>query len=166
MTDNPDTANIIVPPPLMAAVALVVGLVLDWLAPAYILSLMVAVGVRIAVGLVLMAAGGALGFAAVRVFRKAGTAVRPWKPSSALVTEDVFQWLRNPMYVGLMLMLAGFAVMIASDWTLVMTIVFALVIHFGVVKREERYLEAKFGDPYRAYRKRVRRYGWPPFGFR
>jgi protein-S-isoprenylcysteine O-methyltransferase Ste14 len=150
----------------MAAAALVVGLLLDWLAPAYVLTVMVSVGARIAIGLVLMAAGGALGFAAVSAFRKAGTAVRPWKPSSALVTGDVFQWLRNPMYVGLMLMLAGFAVMIASDWTLVMTIVFAVAIHFGVVKREEDYLEAKFGNAYRTYRKRVRRYGWPPFGFR
>jgi protein-S-isoprenylcysteine O-methyltransferase Ste14 len=82
------------------------------------------------------------------------------------VTNDVFQWLRNPMYVGFILLLAGFAVMIASDWTLVMTIAFAVALHFGVIKREERYLEAKFGDAYRVYRKRVRRYGWPPFGFR
>ena len=166
MTDNADNANVIEPPPLMAAVAVMVGVLLDRLAPAYMLTVMVSVGARIAIGLVLMAAGGALGFAAVRAFRAAGTAVRPWKPSSMLVTTDVFEWLRNPMYVGLILLLAGFAVIIASDWTLVMTIVFALALHFGVIKREERYLEAKFGDAYRVYRKRVRRYGWPPFGFR
>jgi protein-S-isoprenylcysteine O-methyltransferase Ste14 len=166
MTDHPDTANVIAPPPLMAAAALVVGLLLDRLAPAYVLTVMVSVGVRITIGLVLMAAGGALGFAAVRAFRAAGTAVRPWKPSSMLVTNDVFGWVRNPMYVGLILLLAGFAFMVASDWTLVMTTAFALALHFGVIKREERYLEAKFGDAFRAYRKRVRRYGWPPFGFR
>ena len=166
MSNDPDTANVIAPPPLMAAAALLVGLVLDWLAPAYVLTVMVSTGARIAIGLVLMAAGGALGFAAVRTFRASGTAVRPWKPSSVLVTNDVFQWLRNPMYVGFILLLAGFAVMIASDWTLVMTIAFAVALHFGVIKREERYLEAKFGDAYRVYRKRVRRYGWPPFGFR
>jgi protein-S-isoprenylcysteine O-methyltransferase Ste14 len=166
MIDHPDTAKVIAPPPLLAAVALVAGLLLDRLVPAYVLTVLVSVGARITVGLVLMAAGGALGFAAVRAFRAAGTAVRPWKSSSMLVTKDVFQWLRNPMYVGLILLLAGFAVMIASDWTLVMTIGFALALHFGVIKREERYLETKFGDAYRAYRKRVRRYGWPPFGFR
>jgi protein-S-isoprenylcysteine O-methyltransferase Ste14 len=60
------------------------------------------------------------------------------------------------------MMLAGFAVAFASDWTLVMTVVFALVIHFGVVKREERYLEIKFGNAYRSYMLRVPRYGWPP----
>jgi len=48
----------------------------------------------------------------------------------------------------------------------VMTVVFAFVIHFGVIKREERYLDAKFGEVYRAYRARVRRYGWPPFDVR
>ena len=56
------------------------------------------------------------------------------------------------MYVGGTLLLAGLSVLLASDWTLVMTIVFALVVHFGVIKREERYLEAKFGEAYRAYR--------------
>jgi protein-S-isoprenylcysteine O-methyltransferase Ste14 len=87
--------------------------------------------------------------------------VEPWKPSSALVTEDVFQWLRNPMYAGVVQLLAGLAILIASDWTLVMTFVFVLVLHVGVVKREERYLEAKFGNAYRAYKDRVPRYGWP-----
>ena len=66
------------------------------------------------------------------------------------------------MYVGMTLALAGLAILLASGWMLVMTIVFALVIHFGVVRREERYLEAKFGEPYRAYKARVPRYGWPP----
>jgi protein-S-isoprenylcysteine O-methyltransferase Ste14 len=59
------------------------------------------------------------------------------------------------------LFLAGLAVLLASDWMLVMTIVFVPVIHFGVVKREERYLEAKFGDTYRRYKESVPRYGWP-----
>ena len=58
-------------------------------------------------------------------------------------------------------MLAGLAIAIASDWTLVMTIVLVPVLHFGVVKREERYLEAKFGDAYRNYKAQVPRYGWP-----
>jgi protein-S-isoprenylcysteine O-methyltransferase Ste14 len=65
------------------------------------------------------------------------------------------------MYVGGTLFLAGLAVLLASDWMLVMTVVFVMVLHFGVVKREERYLEQKFGDAYRQYRDRVPRYGWP-----
>jgi protein-S-isoprenylcysteine O-methyltransferase Ste14 len=65
------------------------------------------------------------------------------------------------MYVGGTLFLAGLAILLASDWMLVMTVVFVMVLHFGVVKREERYLEQKFGDAYRQYRDRVPRYGWP-----
>ena len=79
----------------------------------------------------------------------------------ALVTGGIFGRLRNPMYVGATLFLGGLSILLASDWMLVMTIIFVSVIHFGVVKREERYLEAKFGDAYRAYKERVPRYGIP-----
>jgi protein-S-isoprenylcysteine O-methyltransferase Ste14 len=166
MNDNRDNAGVIAPPPLLAAGALIIGLLLDRLLPAYLLGALLSLSERVSIGIVLMAAGGALGLAAVRAFRRAGTHVEPWKPSSALVTAEVFQWLRNPMYVGLTLLLAGFAITIASDWTLVMTIVLALVLHFGVVRREERYLEAKFGDAYRGYKAKVPRYGWPPVSIR
>lgn len=163
MADKPDTAGVIAPPPLIALAAIVLGLLLDRLMPAYVLTVLLSPAERIVIGTILMAAGATLGVSAIRAFTRADTYVEPWKPSTALVTRDVFGWLRNPMYVGAIMLLAGFAVMIASDWTLVMTIVFALVVHFGVIKREERYLEAKFGEAYRAYRLKVRRYGWPPF---
>lgn len=65
------------------------------------------------------------------------------------------------MYVGGTFFLAGLAILLASDWMLVMTMAFVMVLHFGVVKREERYLEQKFGNAYRQYRDRVSRYGWP-----
>jgi len=163
MTDTQDTPGVIAPPPLLALGALVLGLVFDRLAPAYVLTVLLSLFERIAIGLVLMAVGAALAVSAIRAFTKAGTYVEPWKPTIALVTDDVFQWLRNPMYVGGMLLLAGLAIIIASDWTLVMTVALALALHFGVIKREERYLDAKFGEPYRNYRRKVRRYGWPPF---
>jgi protein-S-isoprenylcysteine O-methyltransferase Ste14 len=78
-----------------------------------------------------------------------------------IVTTGIFAWLRNPMYVGGTVALIGLAILIASDWMVVTTIIMAVVIHFGVVRREERYLAAKFGDAYRDYRARVSRYGWP-----
>jgi len=161
MTDTTDTAGVIAPPPLLALAAVVLGLLLDRLAPAYVLTVLLPFSVRIVIGLILMVAGAALGISAIRAFTRAGTYVEPWKPTTALVTNGVFQRLRNPMYVGLMLLLAGFSIMVASDLTLVMTVAFAVVLHFGVIKREERYLEAKFGDAYRSYKARVPRYGWP-----
>jgi protein-S-isoprenylcysteine O-methyltransferase Ste14 len=65
------------------------------------------------------------------------------------------------MYVGIMLTLAGFGIGLAADWVVAMLVPAALLLHFGVVKREERYLAAKFGAPYRAYLSRVPRYGFP-----
>jgi protein-S-isoprenylcysteine O-methyltransferase Ste14 len=160
-TENRDTAGVIAPPPLMALVVVILGLLLDWLVPAYVLGVLLSLIWRIVIGVVLMAVGLALAFPARRAFVSAGTEVKPWRPSTALVTDGIFTWLRNPMYVGGTLFLAGLSVLLASDWMLVMTFVFIPIIHFGVVRREERYLEAKFGDAYRQYQDRVPRYGWP-----
>jgi protein-S-isoprenylcysteine O-methyltransferase Ste14 len=164
MSTARDTAGVIAPPPLIGAIAVVLGLVLDRLLPAYVLTVLLPFSVRIVLGTLVMAAGFALALPAVFAFRRANTHVEPWKPTSALVSEGVYRYLRNPMYIGATLMLAGFAVLFASDWTLVMTVAFALIVHFGVVKREERYLDAKFGDAYRTYKRCVPRYGWPPAG--
>lgn len=162
MNETRDTAGVIAPPPLIGLAAVVLGLALDRLLPAYVLTVLLSLSERILIGGLVMAAGFALALPAIFAFRRAGTHVEPWKPSSALVTDGVFRRLRNPMYVGATLLLAGFAILFASDWTLVMTVGFAAIVHFGVVKREERYLEAKFGEPYRSYSAKVPRYGWPP----
>jgi len=96
----------------------------------------------------------------MRAFRAAGTNVEPWKASTALVAGGLYAYVRNPIYVGMVLILAGLAFLFASDWTLVLTVVaFVPAIHFGVVLREERYLTAKFGEAYRRYVATVPRYG-------
>ena len=161
MTDTADKPSVIAPPPLLFAVAIVLGLLLDRLLPAYVLATLLTFGERIVVGVVLIGAGASITFPAIRGFRSAGTNVEPWKPSVALVTDGIFAWFRNPMYVGGTVFLVGLAILLASDWMLVMTIVIGVVMHFGVVLREERYLETKFGEAYRAYQARVPRYGLP-----
>ncbi|MBI4274581.1 MAG: isoprenylcysteine carboxylmethyltransferase family protein [Rhizobiales bacterium] len=161
MNEQRDTPGVIAPPPLIALAVLVFGLLFDWLLPAYVLATFIAFWTRIAIGVALMAAGLTLAFVARTRFVRAGTNVEPWKPSLNLVTGGIFGWLRNPMYVGLTILLAGLAIALASDWMLVLLVAAALTMHFGVVLREERYLEKKFGETYRAYKNKVPRYGWP-----
>ena len=156
---QPDIAGVIAPPPLIALAAVLIGLALDWLLPAYVIAVLLPRTLHIVLGIMLIAAGAALAIAARNTFVRGSTNVNPYQPVLALVTGGVFDYVRNPMYVGLMLISAGIGVAFASDWTLVMTVVLAVVLHNGVVRREERLLEEKFGDAYRQYKARVPRYG-------
>jgi protein-S-isoprenylcysteine O-methyltransferase Ste14 len=162
MDESRDTAGVIAPPPLIALAAVFVGVTLDWLLPAYVLTILLSFEVRVVIGVLLVAVGVALAVYGRGAFVRLGTHVNPYKPSSVLVTSGIYTRLRNPMYVGLAFLVAGIAIALASDWTLVMLVAAALTIHFGVVKREEAYLAAKFGEPYRIYMASVPRYGWPP----
>jgi len=161
LTTKGDTAGVIAPPPLLALAAVVFGLLLDGLFPAYVLTVLLDFSDRIIVALVLFAASAALAIPAMLAFRRAGTHIEPWKPATKLVTGGIFRFVRNPMYVGLILLVAATGVALASDWTLVMTAALAVTLHVGVVRREERYLAAKYGERYRDYCRRVSRYGWP-----
>ena len=161
MTETRDTAGVIAPPPLIALAALLLGLALDWLMPAFLLTVLLTLDVRIVLGVLLAAVGGALAIAGRNTFVRNRTAVNPYRTSSALVVSGIYDYVRNPMYVGLAFLVSGLGIGFASDWTLVMLVPAAAVIHFGVVKREERYLSAKFGEAYRQYMASVSRYGWP-----
>jgi protein-S-isoprenylcysteine O-methyltransferase Ste14 len=156
-----ETAGIVAPPPLIALAAIGLGLVLDWLFPAFVLTLLLSLTLRIVAGVALVAAGAALAVAGRNAFMRSGTNVNPYKPVTALVTTGIYSYVRNPMYVGLALLVAGIGIAFASDWILVMLVVQILTIHFGVIRREERFLAAKFGDEYRQYKEKVPRYGLP-----
>lgn len=160
MTVPRDHPGVIAPPPLIALTVIVLGLLLDWLLPAYLLGLFLSLWLRVGLAIALIGGGAALAVLAIMEFRAAGTHVEPWKPSTALVAGSVYAYSRNPIYVGLAMILAGLAFAFASDWMMVLIIVlFAPAMHYGVVKREERYLAAKFGEGYRQYVASVPRYG-------
>jgi protein-S-isoprenylcysteine O-methyltransferase Ste14 len=162
MTDMPrDNPGVIAPPPLIAGAALVLGLLADWFAPVSVIATVLSFTIRVLVGGLLILGGLALVIAAVSTFRAAGTHVEPWKPSLKLVRHGVYAWTRNPIYVGGMLLLVGIGVVVAGDWVVIFAMVSGLVLHFGVVLREERYLAGKFGEAYRQYMRDVPRYGWP-----
>lgn len=95
---------------------------------------------------------------AERAMHRAGTCVHPWKPTKALVLSGPFQFSRNPMYVSLCVMHLGVGLLVNGWWPIAMTPVLFAVLWWGVVAREERYLERRFGEPYRHYRRSVRRW--------
>jgi protein-S-isoprenylcysteine O-methyltransferase Ste14 len=159
MNQPADNPGIVAPPPLIALATLLLGLLTDWLLPVYVIDTLFSVWVRAFLGGVLLATGAAFAIAGRQRFIEAGTNVHPWKPSLHLATAGIFQYVRNPMYVGLMVMVGGLGLAFASDWTLVLLIVMALVLRNGVILREERYLDAKFGEEYRAYKSKVARWG-------
>src|SRR5262249_41117869 len=94
----------------------------------------------------------------VRAFRRAGTNVETPKPAIRLVTDGIYAWSRNPMYVALVLLFAGSAVLANSGWLGLALMLFVVLLQVGVIAREERYLARKFGAPYLGYRARVRRW--------
>lgn len=160
-TDQPvagsDTPGLFTRPPLLFLAALMIGLVLDRL-----LRLPFPLP---GTGLVHRITGGALilsGLALVRAsmgnFARAGTPYRSIEPTTALVTSGLYGLSRNPIYVGLFLLYGGIGVAAQSLGILILTLPLALTIRYGIVAREETYLERRFGDAYRDYKARVRRW--------
>jgi protein-S-isoprenylcysteine O-methyltransferase Ste14 len=145
---------VLVLPPLLYGVALVAGFLLQWIAARPILSS----NARSWAGGVVLASGVLLAIWGRRVMERAGTNVNPTLPTTALVATGPFRFSRNPLYVALTLIYVGLALLTNALWVLVLIVPVLLLMHYGVVRREERYLEAKFGDAYRAYRSSVRRY--------
>lgn len=150
-----DNANTLVRPPFALLFAFVSGLVLDWFFPLRFLP--AAIPAALLGGLTFLA-GLSLAAWAIAAFRAAGTRVETYRPSSAIVAHGPYRFTRNPIYMGMFLALAGMAIAFNTLWLLATLLIFFVVIRFGVVAREEAYLERKFGDSYRAYKTRVRRW--------
>lgn len=114
--------------------------------------------VSLPLGIALSVAAVALLIWAGSVLKMAGTNVNPSQPALTIVRNGPYRFTRNPMYLALCLLQVSLAFFL-NDWiSLLFVIPLALVLHFGVILREERYLEAKFGDPYLALRRDVRRW--------
>lgn len=109
-------------------------------------------------GLVPTVAGLASAVLGERRFRRHGTPVRPFEPTTALVTDGVFRYSRNPMYLGLVLVLAGLALLLGTLSPLFVLPLFVWLITTRFVRREEALLEERFGQRYADYRAKVRRW--------
>ena len=153
---SPDHAGVRVPPPLIFLGLVLIGPLLDRLFG--IAPLHIGQPVRSILIVLLVAAGLIIVLAAIRNFARTGTRVEPWAPSSAIVSDGIYRFTRNPMYIGMALVMLGLALVIGSPASIAMVAVGLIIVDRFVIRREEAYLEAKFGNDYRAYRTRVRRW--------
>jgi protein-S-isoprenylcysteine O-methyltransferase Ste14 len=151
---SPDTAQVIVLPPLVYGAAFIMGLLLHMVFPLHLLPTTLARGI----GVVCMLVSLPLALATLRVLSRAHTPVDPMKPTTVLVTEGPFRYSRNPIYLALTLLYLGVAVLVNALWILLLVVPALVVIRYGVIAREEAYLTRKFGDAYRQYTAQVRRW--------
>lgn len=113
-----------------------------------------------ALALASAALGAAVALAGVAAFRRARTTVDPRLPqrASALVSGGIYRYTRNPMYLGILLLLGGWALYLASPWSLLPLPLFVIAMNRLQIAAEERHLRDRFGDAYRDYCRRVRRW--------
>ena len=155
MDDTADTAQVIIHPPVAWGLAVIAGLALNWLVPLPFLPADLPVGW---LGAVVFVLALALGVSAVITMIKAGSNVPTNRPTTTIVENGPYRFTRNPIYLGMFLGQIGLAIAFNNLWLLMTLVPFALVIRYGVVAREEAYLARKFGDAYRGYCSRVRRW--------
>jgi protein-S-isoprenylcysteine O-methyltransferase Ste14 len=149
-----ETTGIRVPPPLFYVAGFLLGVGLELAFPIDRAPTPVTVA-GAAIGVV---GGLVLDGSAMRFFRRAGTSMIPFKPSTALVTTGPYRFTRNPAYLGMALIYVGIALLADAPWALVPMPLVLILIDRGVIVREERYLEREFGEEYVGYKRGVRRW--------
>jgi protein-S-isoprenylcysteine O-methyltransferase Ste14 len=150
-----DRAGVIAPPPLIYLSGILIGLALNrWWRHCPIFG---STEWRWS-GLLFVVMAVSLAIAGRRAMLAAETNINPFKPTTSIVSSGPFRFTRNPLYLALTLIYVGLTLASNTWWGFVLLVPVLLLIHFGVVAREERYLERKFGESYRQYRARVRRY--------
>jgi protein-S-isoprenylcysteine O-methyltransferase Ste14 len=154
MADRPDSPNVWFPPPFVYAAAVGGGLLLErrW-------SLPIGAGIGgVAAGWLLAILGAAVMFSGFGTFLARRTSVIPHRPASSLVISGPYRFTRNPMYLGLALITAGFGLFFDTWWPLLLLVPAVWIIQRTVIAPEEAYLRRRFGADYVEYSHRVRRW--------
>jgi protein-S-isoprenylcysteine O-methyltransferase Ste14 len=149
-----DIPGVVAPPPAIYGGAIGLGVALQYLAPAAVVSRQV----QAPLGILLILAAAVLMWLSMREFQRAQTSVRVDTPTARIVTTGPYRFTRNPIYVSLTLLHLGVAIWVNSAWVLGMLVPALLLISSGVIAREEQYLARRFGEEYLRYTRSVRRW--------
>lgn len=150
--DPNDHPSVKIAPPILALVHLVIAFVLGWLLPIMLPDWVAYAGIALVIG------GMVLAFLALNQLVHAQTSPDPYAPTTAVVTSGVYQYSRNPIYVGYLCAVMGFPLLIGSPWGLFTLPLQLLLFNKLVIEFEEKYLAQKFGQAYAAYTESVRRW--------
>ena len=149
-----DTPGLIARPPLIYLGSILVGLALHWLRPVAVVPEAWAAPL----GAPLILAAVVVFLLSVRAFRRAGTPIQSVRPTTQLVQTGPYWFSRNPIYLAFTLLHLGVGFWVNSGWLLGTLLLTLVLMSYGVIAREERYLERKFGDEYVRYKTAVRRW--------
>ena len=149
--DNP---QVIAFPPALYLVTLIAGLIIQYFFPVNFLPHFAAVLTGIIAALVAVF----IAFSAIASMRRASTAVNPSLPTTAIVNGGIFKFSRNPIYLAFTLLYLGIALLFNAFWAILFLLPLLFVVQNGIIKREENYLERKFGGEYLDYKSSVRRW--------
>ena len=153
-SDNQDKAGVVAPPPVIYLGPLIFGLLLNRRLPIPFLPRRMARSL----GWSLLGGGVLLIGWFEWVMRQARTPANPYKPVSHMVTQGPFRYTRNPAYLSMTMIYTGIASLANALWAILLLPVALLMVQRGVIEREERYLERKFGEEYLRYKAQVRRW--------
>ena len=151
---RPDNAGVKLPPPLIYALPLVAA----WLIEKGFALPLPASGDPRPLGWTLIVLGALCTFPAAAAFLAAKTAIVPVRPATMLVTSGLYRVTRNPMYLGFTITYIGVTLLLGTWWAVIFLPFVLWAMHVLVIFREEHYLDARFGQAYRDYRSRVRRW--------
>ena len=153
-TEGPDHAGVAFHPPVLLLFALVLGFGAKWLTPLPLLP----DDVALPVGPVVVAASFGWVIWAVVTMRRAGGSIPTSEPTEAIVVRGPYAWSRNPIYLSMVALQVGVGIWANSAWFFGLATLSAWLLWWGVISREEHYLEGKFGQAYLDYKAQVRRW--------
>lgn len=161
MTENKDDksgAAVRIPPPVAGIMTIVIGYVLGRVLPISTTFALPTPARYWAGGLVVAASIGVLGVWPIQLFRNSGQNPTPWSETPEIIVLGPYRFTRNPMYLMMVFVCIGFAIILSEAWILILTPVLVIALYQIAIKHEEAYLEVVFGDAYRDYKKMVRRW--------
>lgn len=154
MDKDKNGASVKFPPPLVFILFLLIAYGLHYLRAVEISSM----SFLLYTGSVFVALGFIVLLIASISFKRAQTNIKPWKPTTRIISSGLFSYSRNPIYLAFCVVAIGIGLMVNSLWVTLSFIPSVVVIFFSAIKKEEFYLESKFGQDYLAYKEKVRRW--------